>query len=194
MILENLKDYKIVLASKSPRRRQLLEKLGVGFNVTSVNIEEKYPDKLNPEDIAIYLAKLKANHYSINTENEKILLITADTVVTIDNSILGKPSDEKEAIKILNRLSGNYHDVITGVCIKTINNFKSFSVKTRVHFKNLRANEINYYVREYKPYDKAGSYGIQEWIGYIGIDYIAGSFYNVMGLPVQRLYEELLKF
>ncbi len=192
MLLNNLKNYRITLVSQSPRRRNLLKELGFEFEVTSVDIPEEYEKEMKPEEVALYLAELKANAFSFQSENT--LIITADTIVSLKGEILGKPKNTSDANRILKYLSGNIHDVITGVCIKTREKHTSFYSKTHVHFKELDDEEIRFYVDQYKPYDKAGSYGIQEWIGYIGIDRIEGSFYNVMGLPVQRLYEELKNF
>ena len=192
--LENLVKYKIVLASKSPRRKQLLENLGVEFIIISKNVEEFYPLDTNPSETALFLSELKANAFPDSEIDDDTLIITADTIVSLNGKIMGKPKDKYEAKEILKELSGKNHEVITGVTLKSKTKFRSFAVKTKVHFKNLNKEEIDFYVDNYKPMDKAGAYGIQEWIGYIGIDRIEGSFYNVMGLPTQKLYEELLKF
>ena len=192
--LDNLKKYKVILASKSPRRKQLLGNLGIEFTVVSKNVNEIFPAKMNAAETALYLSELKAEAFSESEFNNNTLLITADTIVSLNGKILGKPSGLSEAREIIEELSGKDHEVITGVCIKSKNKFRSFTVKTKVHFKKLNSEEINFYVDNFKPVDKAGAYGIQEWIGYIGIDKIEGSFYNVMGLPTQKLYEELLKF
>lgn len=191
-MLEHLKDYTIILASKSPRRRKLIEELGLKVETTAVNISEDFPARYDPERVAVYLARKKADAYCELSEKE--LLVTADTIVCLEDQMLGKPSDKKDAFNILNKLSGEVHKVITGVCIRSLNKEVLFNVSTKVHFGRLTPEEINYYIEHYKPYDKAGSYGIQEWIGYIGIDHIEGSFYNVMGLPVHRLYQELKSF
>ena len=192
--LENLVKYKIVLASKSPRRKQLLENLGVKFIIISKNVEEFYPLDMNPSETALFLSELKANAFPDSEIDYDTLIITADTIVSLNGKIMGKPKDKHEAKEILKELSGKNHEVITGVTLKSKTKFRSFAVKTKVHFKNLNKEEIDFYVNDYKPMDKAGAYGIQEWIGFIGIDKIEGSFYNVMGLPTQKLYEELLKF
>ena len=191
-MLDNLKKYDVVLASASPRRRELLSGLGVDFRIELLkDIEETYPENLPAEEIPVFLSKLKANAYQI-TDNE--LLITADTVVILDGDVIGKPKDEDEACKMLGRLSGNTHVVVTGVTITTANRVESFSCRSEVEFAPLDEDEINYYVENFHPLDKAGSYGIQEWIGYMGIKGMNGSFYNVMGLPVQRLYTILKTF
>jgi len=188
------KKYKIILASGSPRRQQLLRELGLEFEVNPVNVEEVYPTHLQKEDIAIYLSELKAKAFDFNKLCENCLVITADTIVWLDNEILPKPNDAKEASLFLNKLSGMSHDVITGCTLRTKDKMKSFYSDTKVYFKNLKQEEIDYYITHYKPFDKAGAYGIQEWIGYTGIEKIEGSYFNVVGLPVQKLYTELLKF
>mgnify|MGYP006282211875 CR=1 FL=1 len=193
-MLNNLEKYEVVLASQSPRRRTLLKELLRDFKVTSVEVKEIFPAGLTPEEAALYLAQLKARAFDQWDKYENPLLITADTIVCFGNKILGKPENADEAKEMLGFLSGKVHEVISGVCIKTPALEKSVAAKTKVHFKELEDEEINYYVTNYKPFDKAGSYGIQEWIGYIGVDSIEGSFYNVMGLPVQKLYKELRKF
>lgn len=193
-MLDNLKKYKIVLASNSPRRKELLSGLDLSFEVNVIpHLDESYPVSLNPEDIPLFIAGKKANAYISHLE-DTTLLITADTVVWADNQILGKPENRTDAISMLQALSGKTHLVITGVCVCTKHKFKKFSVTSSVTFDTLKEKEIIYYVDKYRPFDKAGSYGIQEWIGYIGISSITGSFYNVMGLPVQRLYKELKEF
>ena len=192
MLKNELNKYNIILASGSPRRRHLLEEMGVEFQSVSKEVEEVYPDGLGPAEVAEYLSILKANAFSIE-ELENELIITADTVVTIDGKILGKPADRDDAIKILRKLSGKCHQVITGVTLKTKNKQHTFSVSTDVVFKDLTLDEIKYYIDNYKPYDKAGAYGIQEWIGHVAIEKIEGSYFNVMGLPTHQLYEQLLK-
>lgn len=172
----------------------LLKEIGIDFSVTSVDVEEKFPNNLSPEEVAVYLAQLKADGFDFSAAEPNILLITADTIVSLNGIILGKPENREHAFEIIKSLSGKNHDVITGVALKTLGKSRSFYVKTEVHFKALNDVDILYYIDRYKPYDKAGAYGIQEWIGYIGIDHIEGSFYNVMGLPTQKLYEELSKF
>ncbi len=188
-----LPDYNYILASKSPRRQELLKSLGVVFQVVIKDVEEDYPVNLNKEEIPVFLAELKAKHF-LNDLKENDLLITADTIVWFNGEVLGKPENKKEAIETLQKLSGRQHQVISGVSLSSVQKQKSFYSITNVQFKQLSLPEIEYYVSEYKPYDKAGAYGIQEWIGYIGITNIEGSFYNVMGLPIQQLYTEILNF
>lgn len=186
-------DYNYILASKSPRRNELLKSLGIDFIVKTKEVDEVYPDSLAKEEIPVYLAKLKARAF-LNEISDNDLVITADTIVWLNGKVLGKPKDKTEAIWMLNELSGNQHQVITGVCLTSKIKEFSFHSTSDVYFKHLSAAEIDYYVSEYKPYDKAGAYGIQEWIGSIGISHIEGSFYNVMGLPIQKLYENIQKF
>lgn len=186
-------DYKIILASKSPRRQQLLESLGIRFRVETKEVEEIYPKDLTKEEVPVYLAELKSKPFLQNISG-KDLVITADTVVCLGSRILGKPKNQKDAIQMLKDLSNCEHQVITGVCLSSKHKSRSFYSITNVRFKRLTTAEVHYYVAEYKPYDKAGAYGIQEWIGTIGITHIEGSFYNVMGLPIQKLYEEIQKF
>lgn len=182
----------IILASNSPRRKQLLQGLGIDFEVQVIpGIDESYPPNLPAKDVAEYIATKKSVPYV--TQGTDNVVITADTVVVCDGEIMGKPADEAEAKSMLHRLSGKTHQVYTGVCIKYTDSEKHFSVCTDVTFKTLSNEEINHYVEHYRPFDKAGAYGIQEWIGYVGITGIKGSYYNVMGLPVQRIYEELKK-
>lgn len=186
--------YKIILASNSPRRKELLKGLDIDYDLIVLpNIDESYPLDLPKSSIAEYIAKKKAIANK-SLLSEDTLLITADTVVVLDDKIYGKPADEDEAKQMLHQLSGNTHQVITGVCCSTLDKVLSFSVESEVRFAKLESSEIDYYVEKYKPLDKAGAYGIQEWIGYIGIEYISGSYFNIMGLPVQRLYQELKKF
>jgi septum formation protein len=194
MLFKNLKDYDIILASGSPRRQDLMQQLGLEFEIETRPVEENYPEGMKGEEVAIFLSEKKADAFEKAFFKDSTLLITADTVVCLDDAILGKPLDRADAIDILTRLSGKMHKVITGVSIRTATKKVNFAANTDVYFKQLRNEEIIYYVDHYKPFDKAGAYGIQEWIGYIGVEEIKGSFYNVMGLPVQRLYEELLKF
>ena len=183
--------YRIVLASNSPRRRELLGGLGIPFEVKVLpNISESYPDTLPADETAEYIAREKGDVYKSRID-EDILVITADTVVICDDEVLGKPTDAADARRMLYLLSGRTHHVVTGVCLTTASRQRSFSVRTEVTFKQLSDEEISYYVENYKPFDKAGAYGIQEWIGYIGVTGINGSYFNVMGLPVQRIYEEL---
>jgi len=190
----NIQNYHIILGSNSPRRRELLAGLDLDFEVKVIpGLEEHYPTTLQPEEIPVFLAKQKAAAY-IPTLPEKTLLITADTIVWNRNEVIGKPKNREEAIRMLQSLSGHEHHVVTGVCLTTTDKQKAFSVISAVKFATLTDEEIGYYVDKYQPFDKAGAYGIQEWIGYVGVESINGSFYNVMGLPVQRLYQELKKF
>jgi len=186
--------YKIILASNSPRRRELLKGLDVDFTVRVIpGIDESYPVGLSPAEVPCYIARRKAEAYLATLSNDE-LLITADTVVILDNEIIEKPVDRADAIGMLRRLSGRKHLVITAVVLTTTNRQKEFSAESTVDFTELRDDEIFYYVDKYKPFDKAGAYGIQEWIGYVAVQGIEGSFYNVMGLPIQRLYREILRF
>ena len=184
----------IVLASASPRRQYLLKELGLDFEICTTNVKEEYPAGLNPQEIAIYLAELKAASFDTARMNQKAILIAADTIVVLGSEILGKPANHDEAVIMLKKLSGNKHDVITAVCLKSRKKKKTFHVQSSVYFKDLSLEEIEYYIRNFQPFDKAGGYGVQEWIGYIGISKIEGSFFNIMGLPVKELYEELLLF
>jgi septum formation protein len=193
-MLDHLKNRTIILASASPRRRFLLQQLGLEFTSISAGVDESFPDGMTPDEIAILLAEKKAGHFEELLEDPKTILITADTLVLIDGQILGKPDDKAGAIKMLQTLSGNMHQVVTGVCIRSRDKNRSFTAWTNVYFKTLSDAEIDYYLTHYEPYDKAGAYGAQEWIGYIGIERLEGSYFNVMGLPVQRLYEELNRF
>lgn len=188
-----LPDYNYILASKSPRRQELLHSLGIDFKVILKEVDENYPDNLTKEEIPVFLAELKSKSM-IYELKENDLLITADTIVWLNGEVLGKPADKEDAIKILQKLSANEHQVITGVCLTSVHKQKSFFSVSNVRFKELSQSEIEYYVSEFNPLDKAGAYGIQEWIGYIGITHIEGSFFNVMGLPVQQLYTEIQNF
>lgn len=193
MLHEKLHLYQIILASKSPRREQLLKGLDIPFIINVKEVAEEFPPHLKKEEIALYLAELKAAAYETEID-EKTLVITADTIVWINNTLLNKPKDYADAVSILNQLSGNMHEVITGVCLKTKNKTKSFYALTKVYFRTLTPQEIDYYISKYQPYDKAGAYGAQEWIGYTAIEKIEGSYFNVMGLPTRLLYEELMRF
>ncbi len=193
MLFEKLRNYTVILASKSPRRQQLLRDLGIDFEVQVHEVEETYPENLTVGQIPVYLAGLKAQPF-INELTPDTLLITSDTIVSLQEQVLGKPCDYNHAFETLKALSGQQHQVITGVCITTADKSSSFASTTNVWFKTLSDGEIHHYIKTCKPYDKAGAYGIQEWIGYIGIEKIEGSYFNVMGLPVQRLYEELDNF
>lgn len=183
----------IWLISHSPRRQQLLRDLGMEFNIGEAHVEEVYPEGLPPEEIPVYLSKLKADA-AVVPKNDDTLIITADTIVWAEGKVLGKPADEDEARTMLQVLSGNTHQVITGVTLRTKDSSKSFYESTDVTFASLSTEDIDYYVRHYRPFDKAGAYGIQEWIGMIGVQSIKGCFYNVMGLPVHRLYKEIKGF
>lgn len=193
-MLENLNKYHVILGSGSPRRKELLSGLDIQFDVIKIpDIDESYPEKIEPEKVPEYIAKQKASAYT-DRITEDTLLITADTVVWTFREILGKPQNREEAIEMLHRLSDKVHEVITGVCITTCDKQVSFSVSAAVAFDKLTEEEIVYYIDKYKPYDKAGAYGIQEWIGYVGVEAINGSFFTVMGLPVQKLYKMLQQF
>lgn len=185
--------YKLILASSSPRRRQLLQESGFQFEVRTKEVAEVFPDDLPVEKVPEYLACLKAAAFVPELQDDE-LLITADTIVSIHNRVVGKPHNREQAIRMLQELSGNKHTVISGICLTTSLEQKSCSVTTDVFFRELTDEEIVYYVDRYKPFDKAGGYGIQEWIGYVGIEKINGSFYNVMGLPVQTLCRQLKEF
>lgn len=194
-MLANLKDHRIILASQSPRRQELLRMAEVDFEVAVIpGLEESFPDSLPAEQTAEYLALKKMEGYAEYWSQPKTLVITADTVVVLGDEVLGKPRDREDAIAMLSRLSGAVHTVLTGVAIRTAERQSSFTASTQVFFKELQERDIIDYVDRYRPFDKAGSYGVQEWIGLIGVGRIEGSFYNVMGLPVATLYEELRKF
>lgn len=184
---------RLILASQSPRRRSLMSDCGLQFECRSYDVEELYPSDLAAEDVAEYLARLKSDAYPEELSSKDIL-ITADTVVVHEGSILGKPNGREGARKMLESLSGSEHIVVSGVVLRSRSRVVSFSATTKVSFSTLSSEQIEYYLEAYAPYDKAGSYGIQEWIGYIGVEHIEGSFYNVMGLPIQRLYSELSSF
>lgn len=185
---------KYILASNSPRRKELLAGLDLDFEVKVLSdIDESYPEDTPVGEVAEYIARKKAAAYQAMIHDDE-LVITADTVVVVDQEILGKPVDAADARRMLCLISGREHQVITGVCLTTTEKIHSFSVSTDVAFKLLSENEIDYYIEHYKPFDKAGAYGIQEWIGYIGVTSLHGSYFNVMGLPVQRIYAELQKF
>jgi septum formation protein len=186
-------DYKIVLASASPRRKELLKILDLNFRIINPDIEEKYPPSLDIRFVAEYLAALKARAVLPEMQNEEIVL-AADTIVLIENKIFGKPKDEKDAKKMLHQLSGKMHEVMTGVCLQSANKKKIFTEISRVWFRTMDKKQIDFYVEKYKPLDKAGSYAIQEWIGVACIEKIEGCFYNIMGLPTSRLLLELKSF
>lgn len=193
-MLENLNKYEIVLASNSPRRKELLQRMGVNFKVrTLFGIDESYPDSLRGEDIVCYISRNKAKAYqSSMAPNE--LLITGDTIVYVDGEVMGKPKNAEQAKEMLHKLSGKTHQVITGVTIVTAKRTENFGVTSQVKFTNITDEEINFYVDNYLPFDKAGAYGIQEWIGIVAVEEIKGSYFNVVGLPVQRLYQKLKTF
>ena len=187
----HLSKYDIVLASNSPRRKELLSGLDIDYIVKVLpNIDESYPEELQIEEIPLFIAKKKAEAYNDYLKDET-MLITADTIVALNGVVYGKPKDETDAKRMLRILSGHTHTVITGVCITTKDKQRAFAVSSEVKFAEINDEEIDYYVTKYKPFDKAGAYGIQEWIGYIAVEHISGSYFNIMGLPVQRLYQEL---
>lgn len=190
MLNEKLKNYSIILASGSPRRQQFFKDLNLDFTVDVKEVDEVYPTRLKASEITDYLADLKSKAFSSLKENE--LVITSDTIVWLENKALEKPKNQADAFTMLKTLSGKKHEVITSVSIKTNHFQKIFNDTTNVYFKELTDDEISFYIQHYQPFDKAGAYGIQEWIGFIGIDKIEGSYFNVMGLPVHKLYKELM--
>ena len=192
-MLRNLDKYTILLGSKSPRRRELLEMLRIPFNSIVIGIKEEYPASLPPTEVPEYLARLKAQAFADRLDCRE-LIITADTVVICDQEIFGKPRNAEDAGKMLRKLSGKSHLVVTGVCVSTADRTESFSSTTTVRFAELTDEEISYYVDNFMPLDKAGAYGIQDWIGGVAVSGIDGSFYNVMGLPIHRLYQLLKTF
>lgn len=188
-----IQKYHIILASNSPRRKELLSGLDLEYEVNIIpNIDESYPSDIPTDDVPEYIANKKAEAYKPFLKDDT-LLITADTVVVLDDKIYGKPTDEADAKKMLHDLSGKTHRVITGVCLTTKGKQRRFSAVSDVRFSTLTNEEIEYYVTKYKPLDKAGAYGVQEWIGHVAVEFISGSYYNIMGLPIQRLYQELKK-
>jgi septum formation protein len=189
----SLGKYKLVLASKSPRRNELLKGLGVEFTVRTKDTDESFPSDMDPFEVAGFLSKKKADAFFPELEKDEIL-ITADTVVILDGKILNKPADKKEAFEMIASLSGKVHHVVTGITIGSGSNHVTLQDAVIVHFKDLTTDEINYYIDKFQPFDKAGAYGIQEWIGYVAVDRIQGSFYTVMGLPVHLVYRELKTF
>ncbi len=193
-MFENLKNYQIILASNSPRRKELLAGLGVEYIVKTLpDIDESFPEGLPAVEIPLYIAREKAAAYR-NIMQLDELIITADTIVWLDGEVLGKPTGKEDAVAMLKKLSGKKHQVITGVCLTTTHTQRAFATITDVEFDTLSPEEITYYVENYLPLDEAGAYGIQEWIGFIGVRSISGSYFNVMGLPIQRLYKELVSF
>lgn len=191
MIFKNLTNKKIILASKSPRRQELLKGLGLSFEIKTKVIDEYFPNTIDVSDVALFLAQKKAEAYEISIDE---ILITSDTTVLLTDRILNKPQNTEDVIEMLQSLSGKTHKVCTGVYIKSTDKEVAFSDFTSVTFKPLSLDEIEYYIKHFNPFDKAGSYGIQEWIGFIGIEKIEGCYYNVMGLPLSKLYQELLEF
>lgn len=185
--------YKIVLASKSPRRQFLLKELGLDFELRTKEVDENFPHTLKREEIPLYLCEHKAAAFNETLADDE-LIITADTVVWVNNKVLNKPEDKVEAVEMLVELSGTMHEVFTGVCLLSKHKKAVFFDRTEVYFKELSAEEIEFYIETYKPYDKAGAYGAQEWIGYVAVEKIVGSYFNVMGLPVHKLYEQLKSF
>ena len=185
--------FQLVLGSKSPRRQELLEGMGFDFDVRTKDTDERFPDSLSPKEVPLYLAALKANEL-IDELKQGEVLITSDTIVLLDNEILGKPTSPANAKEMLRKLASNNHEVITGVHLKSLEKSHSFSVSTKVFFKPLTEEMIDFYIENYNPFDKAGSYGIQEWIGFVGIDRIEGSYFNVVGLPVAELWDALNNF
>lgn len=193
MVIEDINKYRLILASRSPRRQQLLRELGLTFEVVVRDWTEEYPGHLRGKEIALYLALTKAETFQSEIKDNEIV-ITADTIVWCDNQVLDKPVDKKDAVRIIREISGNTHQVITGVTLLSAEKLTSFCSLTKVTFSKLSDEEINYYIDKCNPYDKAGAYGIQEWIGIAACSHIEGSYFNVMGLPVEQVYHELLKF
>jgi septum formation protein len=194
MFIYGIEDYHIILASDSPRRHYLLKEIGLDFEIKKKGfVDESYPQHLIREQIPLYLAEKKAKVFDEDLY-DKMIIITADTIVWLEDKVLQKPANYDDAINILKELSGKCHQVYTGVCLKSKHKTQSFTACTDVYFRELTFAEIDYYVTHYQPFDKAGAYGIQEWIGYVGVEKINGSFFNVMGLPIQKLYTELDQF
>jgi septum formation protein len=194
MLLNQIKDYQVILASNSPRRKELLKGMGIPYFVElGQDVDETYPPNLQPANIPEFLAKLKSQSFPRHLLNNELLL-TADTIVTYKGQVLGKPVDTDDATRMLQTLSGNRHEVLTGICMRTRHHEKCFTARSVVTFRHLSSAEIAYYIDTCQPFDKAGAYGVQEWIGYIGIAHIEGSYFNVMGLPTQQLYMELGEF
>ena len=191
MLKEKLKNYTVILASKSPRRQQFFKDLDIDFIIKTKEVEEIYPSELKGSEITDYLADLKSKAFT--NLSEKDILITSDTIVWLENKALGKPKDKEDAFKMLRSLSGKKHEVITSISIKRKGFQSIINDSTLVSFREISDDEINYYIKNHKPFDKAGAYGIQEWIGFVCIDKIEGSYFNVVGLPVHKLYKELIK-
>ena len=195
MILnEKLKNYSLILASGSPRRIAILKDMGFDFTIEKLNVDEAFPENLKGSEIALYISKKKSEAFPKDKILENTIVITADTIVWQDNKILGKPKNRNEAIEMLKLLSGDDHEVFTGVTLRSKNKLHSFFNRSKVSFRPLQQYEIEYYIDNFKPFDKAGSYGVQEWIGYVAIEHIEGSFFNVMGLPTRMLYSVLENF
>ena len=194
LLHQQLSQYHLILASASPRRISLLKELNLTFDCIPLDVDEVFPSGLDDHEVAKFLAKLKADAFPIEKLTPRSILITADTIVCLNDEVIGKPEDREHAIEMLRKLSGQMHKVITGVCLRSHDKESIFSNETDVYFSSLNDEEIIYYVDQFKPFDKAGAYGIQEWIGYVGIEKIEGSYFNVMGLPVQQLYVELKRF
>lgn len=192
MLTEKLKNKHLILASGSPRRQNFLRDLGLKFEIRLKDINENYPTHLKGSDITDYLSKLKAAPFLTELKDNDIL-ITADTIVWLEGQAIGKPKNRMDAIKMLEKLSDKTHEVISSFCISAKDRQTVVNDTTRVHFMKLNSEEIEYYIDNFKPYDKAGSYGIQEWIGFIGIDKIEGSYFNVMGFPIDKFYREMMK-
>lgn len=193
MFPDKLKQYRFILASKSPRRQFLLGELGLPYELQTKEVNEDFPPHLVREEIPLYLSRVKADAFEGELDNSTIV-ITADTIVWINDHVLNKPADRDEAVRMLQELSGNRHEVYTGVCLKSKNKEVSFFARTDVYFKTLSREEIDYYVDNFRPFDKAGAYGAQEWIGYVGVEKIEGTYFNVMGLPLYELHRELVNF
>ncbi len=194
MNTEKLAGYRFLLGSKSPRRQHLLKELGLHYEVVTIDLEEVYPAELKGAEIARFLCQFKADGFSINAYPDNTILITADTIVWLEGECIGKPRSKADAIQMLSRLSGRQHIVYTGICLRCKSKERVFHAETTVSFKTLSSDEIEFYISHHRPFDKAGSYGIQDWIGYTGITGINGCYYNVMGFPVQLFWEELNKF
>ena len=193
MYPEHLNQFRFILASKSPRRQYLLRELGIDFELETKEVDESFPEHLERDEIPLFLSRKKADAFERELD-ENTIVITADTIVWINGHVLNKPQDAEDAKVMLMELSGNKHEVYTGVCLKSSKKEISFSVKTDVFFKELTEGEIDFYIATYKPFDKAGSYGIQEWIGFIGVTSIKGSYFNVVGLPIHEVYQHLTNF
>ena len=191
MLIDKLKKYRVFLASGSPRRHKLLEKMGIVFEYLPLEVDEKYPQHLTPVEVAEYLSQLKLSPVIQENYPDNAIFIACDTIVVVENKMIGKPKNEEDAKSILRQLSGREHTVITGVTVMMSSQKMTSHQATKVKFKMLSEEEIEYYIGKYKPFDKAGAYGIQEWIGYVGIEYVEGSFYNIVGLPTQLLWEML---